>query len=63
MKIRTVRDARIEKILSDERRFISAERRELLAKVRKWERKVALYGGDVHIETLARLRAKLEYLY
>lgn len=59
-KIITAYDARRAKIIADEARYAVVERRELLAKIRKWERKVEQYGGEIHIATLAKFRAQLE---
>ena len=65
MRIQTVRDARIEKLNSDDASIVR-ERRELKAelerRVARWETKVAEFGGKVHIDTLARLRAELAKL-
>jgi hypothetical protein len=57
--IKTAYDARKEKFYADLNREAAIERRELRAKVRKWERKVALYGGQAHIDTLTRFKARL----
>lgn len=62
MKVRTVRDARLENLQAKEARQASIERRELRAKIRRWEGKVREFGGQVHVDTLARLRARLEAL-
>lgn len=59
-KIITAYDVRQAKMLADDCRYASDCRAELLAKVAKWEQKVAQYGGDIHIATLAKFRAELE---
>jgi hypothetical protein len=59
-KIQTVRDARLEKYYADLNREAAIERRILRAKIRRWERKVEEFGGQVQIDTLARLKARLD---
>ena len=39
-----------------------AERKELIAKVAKWEKKVEQFGGEIHKATLARFKAQLAAL-
>lgn len=58
----TRNDAREEKMLNDMRREHVNAVKEARAKVRKWEWKVTKFGGEVQIETLARMRANLEAL-
>lgn len=60
MNIFTAYDARRQKQHMDAVLEARAKRKELRAKIRRWERKVALYGGEVHIATLARFKAELE---
>lgn len=57
--IRTVRDARLEKMYADETRRISILRKELTTKVKHWEKRVAQYGGEVQKTTLAKFQAQL----
>jgi hypothetical protein len=59
-KIRTVRDSRLEKYYADLNREAAIDRRILRTKIRRWERKVEEFGGEFHINTLARLKARLE---
>lgn len=58
----TRNDAREEKILATLNREHASAVREAKAKVRHWERKVEQFGGEIHRETLARMRANLEAL-
>ena len=57
--IRTVRDARLEKLYADETRRINSLRKELTQKARHWEQRVAQYGGEVQKATLAKFQAQL----
>ena len=59
-KIFTAYDARRQKWHMDAVLEARIRRKELRAKIRKWERKVALEGGEVQIATLARFKAELE---
>lgn len=59
MAIFTLHDAREERLLAEARREHRRALTEARAAVRKWERKVRQFGGEVHAETLARMRARL----
>ena len=61
-KVFTLRDAREEKLLMNARAEHCSALREARAKVAHWEKKVALYGGEIQRETLARMRANLAKL-
>ena len=65
MRMFTVRDSRIQKLNHDaifEEKQRRAFRADLEQRIARWEAKVAEFGGKVHIETLARLRAQLANL-
>ena len=57
--IRTVRDAALENRRAKEARDRRLAIRVARAKVRRWERLAAKFGGAVHQETLARFQARL----
>lgn len=59
MTIFTLHDAREERMLAEANREHRRALIEARAAVRKWERKVRQFGGEVHIETLARMRELL----
>ena len=61
-KIFTLRDARNEKLLMDARAEHRIALRAARAKVRHWEKQVALYGGEIQRETLARMQSNLAKL-
>ena len=61
-KIYTSRDAAREREADFANRIHRIAVSEARTKVRRWERKVARYGGAVHVETLERMRAKLAAL-
>ena len=52
------RDAEVAQWNADHRRAVAEAR----AKVKHWEKLAATYGGDIHNETLARMRANLAKL-
>lgn len=61
-KIYTSRDAARAREADFANRIHRNAVREARAKVRRWERKAAKFGGAIHIETLARMKAKLAAL-
>lgn len=61
-RIHTLHDARQAKTQADAKREHQRQVKTALAKVRRWERKVQQYGGIIHQETLARMRAYLAAL-
>ena len=61
-KIVTLNDARQAKAQADAQREYLRQVKHARAKVRRWERKVQQYGGSIHQETLARMRANLAAL-
>lgn len=58
----TLHDAREERLLAEARREHANALKEARAKVRHWEAKARQFGGEVHIETLERMRAHLAVL-
>lgn len=62
MKIKTLWDARNERIQAEAQQDHRRELKEARAKVRHWERNFAKYGGQVQLETLERMRANLAKL-
>lgn len=58
-RIFTLGDARDEKALHWAQVEARIQRKELRAKVRKWERKAKRYGGEIQLQTLARFKAEL----
>ena len=61
-RIHTLHDARQAKAQADAQREHQRQVKSARAKVRRWERKVQQYGGSVHQETLARMRAVIAAL-
>lgn len=57
--IRTVRDARRDKLAAEAAREYRAAVKYLRTKVRHWEQQVAKYDGDAHRMVLAKYRAML----
>jgi hypothetical protein len=58
-KIFTARDARDTRHQSEAKREHRLAVRQARAKVKRWEGKVAQFGGDVQNATLARMRGRL----
>lgn len=61
-KIITRRDAENARIEAEARAQFRIELREARRRVKHWQQQVARYGGEVHRETLARMRAALAAL-
>lgn len=60
--MKTLHDARNERILAEANRDHARAVKEARAKVARWKRKVARFGGDIQRETLARMEANLARL-
>ena len=61
-KIFTARDAASRNRASKDARLASIERRELRQKIRRWQKKVAAFGGDMQRSVLAKFEARLAHL-
>ena len=61
-KIYTVRDGMIANRAAKEARTHSIQVRELTRKVRHWEILAAKFGGEIHIQTLAKFQSQLAAL-
>lgn len=57
--IRTAYSASREKYDAELTSEYRRDLREARAKVRRWERKVAMFGGEIHRATLLKMQARL----
>ena len=61
-KIYTSRDAANAKMHAEYLAEVKALRKELTAKVRRWDAKAEKFGGEIHKATAAKFRAELAAL-